>query len=105
MDLYAKVINIKCHKKPPVVDLNISIFNGIIEPLEHFEYNIKALKNSTNLSVFRVGGYSCDGYDIIKKEALLPSSLKVGDIIKIEKAGAYTFVYNNFHLKSFPKII
>lgn len=104
MDLYTKIINIKEHKNPTLLDLDISIFNGLIEPLEHFEYKITSEKTSEQQRVYRVGGYSCDGYDIIRKEALLPSNLEVGDILKIEKAGAYTFVYNNFHLKRFPQI-
>ena len=79
--LVTRVVNIKQYKKPPLIVLNTSVFNGIIEPLEHFEYEIKALKNGKSrekLKYYKVAGISCDGCDIIKKRCLLPRNLEVG---------------------------
>lgn len=107
-DLITKVVNIKEYKKPPLIVVDTSVFNGIIEPLEHFEYGIRALKNGKTrekLKYYKVAGISCDGYDIIKKRCLLPRDLEIGDYLLIENTGAYTFVYENFHMREFPKIV
>ena len=107
-DLLTKIVNIKDYKTPPLLITDLSVFNGLIEPLEGFEYEIKAEKNHKprqDLKYYKVGGISCDGCDIIKKKCLLPRDLKVGDYLRIKQSGAYTFVYKNFHMREFPKII
>lgn len=111
MILLTKIINIKPYKKPPIAIVDTSVFSGLIEPLEHFEYPIYTVDDLTNSGsqrsgkkYFRIGGYSCDGYDIVKKKTLLPKETKLGDKLIILYAGAYTFVYENFHMKPFPKI-
>lgn len=103
MKLHTSVIDIKDYKKPPVIITNTSVFGGVIEALEGFEYPITS-KTSSKKKYFRIGGYSCDGYDIIRKRVLLPTDTKIGDIITIEQAGAYTNVFEKFQLKPFPKI-
>ncbi|MBP8707732.1 MAG: hypothetical protein KBH94_03285 [Caldisericia bacterium] len=108
MNLITKVINIKEYKKPPLVIVDTSVFNGLIEPLEHLEYGISSLNDGrerTKLKYYRVAGMSCDGYDIINKRCLLPKDLKTGDYLLIENTGAYTFVYEHFHMKKFPDIV
>ncbi|KUK77674.1 MAG: Ornithine decarboxylase [candidate division WS6 bacterium 34_10] len=107
-DLLVKVVNIKEYKNPPLLITDLSVFNGLIEPLEGFEYDIEALddhKPRQKLKYYKVAGLSCDGCDIIKKKCLLPKSIKVGDYLRIKQAGAYTFVYKNFHMREFPKIV
>lgn len=108
MYLLTKVINIKNYKNPPIIITDASVFNGLIEPLEHFEYSVYKfgkLNNRVENKYFKVGGISCDGYDIIKKRCLLPANIKVGDLLVIPHAGAYSFVYENFHMRKFPDIV
>ena len=34
-----------------------------------------------------------------------PKRFKTGDYLLIENTGAYTFVYEHFHMKKFPDIV
>jgi len=111
MILLTKIVNIKPYKNPSVLVTDTSVFNGIIEPLEHFEYPVYEYneyfkgKISDKKKFFKIAGISCDGYDIINKRSLLPSNIKAGDYLVIPNTGAYSFVYENFHMRSYPKII
>lgn len=103
--LLTKVIDYKPYKSPPILVVDTGVFNGIIEPLEHLEYPVFVPKrNSKKNSFFRIVGFSCEGYDIIRNKVLLPSDIKVGDEICILNAGAYTFVYSKFHMVPYPNI-
>ncbi|MCC7289717.1 hypothetical protein IT417_00465 [bacterium] len=106
MTLYTKVIDIKPYKRPPLAVLDTSVFGGVIEALEGFEYpvTVQNMSKRGKLKYFKLGGYSCDGYDIIRQRVLLPSDLRVGEVIAIEQAGAYTSVFEQFQMKPFPKI-
>jgi len=106
MTLYASIIDIKPYKRPPLLILDTSVFAGVIEALEHFEYPLLGNGNGDSLlkTFYKVGGYSCDGYDIIRQRVLLPRNIKIGDILKLEQAGAYTSVFERFQMKPFPKI-
>ncbi len=109
--MVAEVTDIKPYKKPPLVALDTSVFGGLIEPLEHFEYPLYGLEQiygkneKTTLQYFKVGGYSCDGYDIIHRYVALPKNVAVGDKIIVSYAGAYTFVFVGFHMKPYPNIL
>lgn len=110
MVLVTEVIDIKPYKNPPIIIVDTSVFTGIIEPLEHFEYPILSLnqiyKNPSKrpTKFYKIGGNSCDGYDIIHRKVPLPKDLDVGNKLVILYAGAYTFVYEKFHMKSYAKI-
>lgn len=103
MALATKIIDIKPYKNPPLLVVDTGVFNGIIEPIEHFEYPIytKHIKSS-NKKRFSVAGFSCEGYDIISQDVLLPRSINIGDSLIFMYAGAYTFVYKNFHMVPYP---
>ncbi|PKN02956.1 hypothetical protein CVU76_02940 [Candidatus Dojkabacteria bacterium HGW-Dojkabacteria-1] len=110
MVLLTKVINIKTYKSPQIVVTDLSVFNGLIEPLEHFEYPVYkygkfSCKNVEKKRFYKIVGLSCDGYDIINRRCLLPADLKIGDYLIIPNAGAYSFVYENFHMRKYPEII
>lgn len=106
MALITSVIDIKPYKKPTMLVVNSGVFNGIIEPLEGFEYPIyhDHLKHKKK-KYFRVAGFSCEGFDIISKKVLLPKNIQPGDVIIFMYAGAYTFVYEKFHMVSCPEIV
>lgn len=110
MILFTRVVNMKKYKRPPIIVTDLSVFNGLIEPLEHFEYPVFEYKNQDSRTsglkrkVYQICGISCDGYDIIRKQCLLPADIKIGDLLVIPFAGAYSFVYENFHMRKFPPI-
>jgi ornithine decarboxylase len=110
MILLTEVIDVKPYKTPPIAIVDTSVFHGMIEPLEHFEYPIVSLneiykeKGWKSKKYYKIGGFSCDGYDIIHKKISLDKNLGVGNKLAILYAGAYTTVYENFHMKPYAKI-
>ncbi len=78
--------------------LDVGTFQGLIEPLEmpnlrypiHTEHSPSGYKKSFTLS-----GPTCDAYDTLGADYLLPSDIKVGDVIHIGTAGAYSTVYGS----------
>lgn len=108
MYLLTKVVNIKPYKNPPVLVTDVSVFNGLIEVLENFEFYVQKHKSkipSTENKIFKISGISCAGSDVIQKRCLLPSNTKVGDLLVVPYTGAYTFICENFHMRKFPKIV
>lgn len=72
--------------------IDVGVFNGLMETIEDFEYELKTLKEGRK-SRFTIGGPSCDSVDIPFKSVDLPSNLKSGDYLYILNSGAYTTVY------------
>lgn len=76
--------------------LDMGTFQGLIEPLEmpDLKYPVKAEKESgAPMQSFVLSGPSCDAYDTIGPDYLLPADVNVGDRIAIDAAGAYSLVY------------
>ena len=71
--------------------LDIGVFNGLMEAVGGIKYRIltKRAGRKTNLTL---SGPSCDSFDVISTEMILPE-LEVGDRIYIMSAGAYTTAY------------
>jgi ornithine decarboxylase len=106
MVLACSIIDYKPYKSPPILIVDTGVFNGIMEPIEHFEYPVYVSKLlSPKKKYFRIAGFSCEGYDIIRNKVLLPSDIKIGDKIYFLYAGAYTFVYSKFHMVPYPEIL
>ena len=106
MALITSVIDLKNYKKPSIAVLDTGVFNGIIEPIENFEYPVFLLNKKTlNEKNYSLVGFSCEGFDIIRKKVKLSNKLQIGDKLIITHAGAYTFVYKKFHMVEYPPII
>lgn len=100
MSLLTRVIDIKEFKNPPILVVDTSTFHGLIEAIEGYvKYPICLYgRNSTTFErEFRVVGFTCDGWDVIRDSVYLPGDISLGDILEIGCAGAYTYVYSNFH--------
>lgn len=84
------------------VYIDAGVFNGLMETVENFQYEIKTEKNRKK-GIVTIGGPSCDSVDIPFKGILL-SDVKVGEYIYIINAGAYTTVYaSNFNGFGIPQ--
>ena len=109
MSLLTRVVNIKTHKRPPILVTDMSIFNGLLERLEHVEFSVEfcGLERASGerRKAFKVTGMSCDGYDVISERCLLPADVGIGDLLRIPNAGAYTFVYERFHMRPYPPVV
>lgn len=73
------------------VYLDVGVFNGLMETVENFMYELKTEKGGRSKRT-TIGGPSCDSVDIPFKNILLPE-VKVGDRVYIINAGAYTTSY------------
>lgn len=82
--------------------LDVGVFNGMAEAIGGIRYPYRTLREGTPRRCI-VAGPSCDGFDVIDKDAELVEP-EVGDIVLVRTAGAYTTVYaarfNGFPLPS-----
>lgn len=83
--------------------IDVGVFNGLMETIENFTYEIKTANGGKKKTV-TIGGPSCDCVDIPFKNVPLPD-VKTGERIYIINAGAYTNVYaSSFNGFSIPKV-
>src|SRR3989344_4905605 len=83
--------------------IDAGVFNGFMETIENFAYEIKTEYKRKKRTV-TIAGPSCDSVDVPFKNYPL-SEVKVGERVYIINAGAYTTVYaSNFNGFNSPKI-
>lgn len=83
--------------------IDVGVFNGLMETIANFQYEIKTEKVGKKREV-TIGGPSCDSVDIPFKNINLPE-VETGDYVYIINAGAYTTVYAaNFNGFEIPKV-
>jgi ornithine decarboxylase len=106
--LVAEVIDIKPYKNPPVAIVDTGVYNGILEGMPHFHFTFPlktAHAPGSKTATFTIGGFSCDGTDIVRDHVELPISLDVGDRIAFCCMGAYAKAYELFHMVPFPSVV
>ena len=86
--------------------LDIGVFNGLMEAVGKIPYKFSPLANPGNEHLkWTVAGPSCDSFDVIAKDILLPD-LAVGDKLLITPGGAYTTAYaSSFNGVQIPSVI
>lgn len=80
--------------------LDMGVFQGLIEPLEIRKWRYPIFTNYGRKAAvfgqpFVLTGPTCDAYDTIGFDYMLPSNIKYGDKIYIGATGAYTNVYES----------
>lgn len=78
--------------------LDIGVFQGLIEPLEMSGWKYPILTNKSKREYkksFVLTGPTCDAYDTLGMDYLLPADISIGDRIYIAAAGAYSLVYGS----------
>ncbi|HSW66217.1 MAG TPA: type III PLP-dependent enzyme [Bacillota bacterium] len=87
--------------------LDVGVFQGLMEPLEisGWSYPIFTKKHARGYKKsFVLTGPTCDAYDTISLDYVLPSDINVGDQLYIGATGAYSLVYaSNFNGFAPPK--
>lgn len=73
------------------VYLDVGVFNGLMETIEGFSYEVSTLTGGPRSSVV-LAGPTCDSVDVISESVQLPE-LEVGDRVYFLNAGAYTLAY------------
>jgi ornithine decarboxylase len=79
--------------------IDMGVFQGLMECLELSDWSYPigvervAGDPAAKPIAFVLTGPTCDAYDTISERVLLPESVEVGDLLKIDVAGAYTLEY------------
>jgi len=87
--------------------IDVGVFNGLMESVGGIKYSyiVESNKQVRSRKLWTMAGPSCDSFDVIDKNVLLPEP-KVGNLILILSSGAYTISYaSEFNGFSIPKTI
>jgi|SRR3989344_1753325 len=100
--MVTSVVGIANRGKENWIYIDVGVFNGLMETIENFAYELKVLKGRKKQLV-TIAGPSCDSVDVMFKNTLLPK-VDIGDRLYILNAGAYTTVYGSrFNAFDIPK--
>jgi len=84
--------------------IDVGVFNGLMESVGGIKYSY-IVEGSKNIKKWTLAGPSCDSFDVIDKDILLPEP-EIGNLILILSSGAYTISYaSEFNGFSIPKTI
>ena len=87
--------------------LDVGVFNGLMESVGGIKYSyiVESDKYTRYKKQWTVAGPSCDSFDIIDSNVVLPEP-RIGNLILILSSGAYTVSYaSEFNGFSIPKTI
>jgi ornithine decarboxylase len=86
------------------LSIDVGVFNGLMESVGGIKYSY-IVEGAKEQKLWTLAGPSCDSFDVIDKDILLPEP-EVGNIILILSSGAYTISYaSEFNGFSIPKTI
>lgn len=84
--------------------IDVGVFNGLMESVGGIRYSY-IVEGSKNLQRWTLAGPSCDSFDVIDKNVMLPEP-EIGGRVLILSSGAYTISYaSEFNGFSIPKTI
>lgn len=87
------------------VYLDIGRYGGLAETEnEHIRYRIRTRRDADPAQEAVVAGPTCDGDDVLYRRYRLPVTLRAGDRIEIDAAGAYTASYASTSFNGFPPL-
>lgn len=87
--------------------IDVGVFNGLMESVGGIKYSyiVESNKQARSRKLWTMAGPSCDSFDVIDKNVLLPEP-EVGNLLLILSSGAYTISYaSEFNGFSIPKTI
>ncbi|MBI5632739.1 MAG: type III PLP-dependent enzyme [Nitrospirae bacterium] len=86
------------------LSVDVGVFNGLMESIGGIKYSY-VVEGSKEIKKWTLAGPSCDSFDVIEKNILLPEPA-IGNYILILSSGAYTISYaSEFNGFSIPKTI
>lgn len=86
------------------LSIDAGVFNGLMESVGGIKYTY-IVEGSKDKKLWTLAGPSCDSFDVIDKDILLPEP-EVGNRVLILSSGAYTISYaSEFNGFSIPKTI
>jgi ornithine decarboxylase len=86
------------------LSIDVGVFNGLMESIGGIKYSY-IVEGSKEIKKWTLAGPSCDSFDVIEKNILLPEPA-IGNYVLILSSGAYTISYaSEFNGFSIPKTI
>ncbi len=86
------------------LSIDVGVFNGLMESIGGIKYSY-VVEGSKEIREWTLAGPSCDSFDVIEKNILLPEPA-IGNYVLILSSGAYTISYaSEFNGFSIPKTI
>ncbi|MBI5849165.1 MAG: type III PLP-dependent enzyme [Nitrospirae bacterium] len=86
------------------LSIDVGVFNGLMESIGGIQYSY-VVEGSKEIKKWTLAGPSCDSFDVIEKNIMLPEPA-IGNYILILSSGAYTISYaSEFNGFSIPKTI
>lgn len=82
------------------VYLDTGIYHGLMESIQGLEYAMRSEKSGAEIPC-TVAGPTCDSFDVIARDKMLPQDLCDGDYVYFPNAGAYTLGYST-QFNGFP---
>jgi ornithine decarboxylase len=87
------------------VYLDIGRYGGLAETEnEYIRYRLRTARDGDALGHAVVAGPTCDGDDVLYQRYPLPVTLRAGDTVVIEAAGAYTASYASTCFNGIPSL-
>ncbi|OBK18247.1 alanine racemase [Mycobacterium asiaticum] len=87
------------------VYLDIGRYGGLAETEnEYIRYRLRTRRDGDSAGDAVVAGPTCDGDDVLYRDYPLPVTLRPGDSVQIEDAGAYTASYGSVDFNGFPPL-
>jgi len=87
------------------VYLDIGRYQGLAETEnEYIRYRVRTRRDADPLEDAVVAGPTCDGDDVLYQRYPLPVTLRAGDPVEIDAAGAYTASYASTCFNGFPPL-
>ena len=87
------------------VYLDIGRYGGLAETEnEYIRYRLRTGRDADPVADAVVAGPTCDGDDVLYRQYPLPVTLRAGDAVVIEAAGAYTASYASTSFNGFPPL-
>ncbi|WP_308205458.1 spermine/spermidine synthase domain-containing protein [Mycobacterium montefiorense] len=87
------------------VYLDIGRYGGLAETEnEYIRYRLRTDRDGDRVDDAVVAGPTCDGDDVLYRNYPLPVTLRPGDRVEIDDAGAYTASYASVEFNGFPSL-
>ncbi len=87
------------------VYLDIGRYGGLAETEnEYIRYRLRTDRDGDRMADAVVAGPTCDGDDVLYRSYPLPVTLRAGDRVEIDDAGAYTASYASVDFNGFPAL-
>jgi diaminopimelate decarboxylase/spermidine synthase len=87
------------------VYLDIGRYSGLAETEnEYIRYRLRTERDGEPVDDAVIAGPTCDGDDVLYQKYPLPVTLRPGDRVEIEDAGAYTASYASVAFNGFPAL-